>query len=235
MVAGLGQGTWTMTMYWETDEVDRVAAPAEAVDVIFRLEARRLPADYVPALAEALANPLADFSRLPGFGLKVLHLPVSGNGWHRGEGEPIYLSRRVQLLLRVPRAQARTALALSGTAFSVDGERCRLARARVRELQQVETLYASRVVPLVHPEEDETEFLEAVARRFAAMGVKPRKMLCGRRQTLETRWGPVTLRSLMVAEMGLEGSYRLQSRGLGDGGLWGCGLFMPHKSVTEVE
>ncbi|WP_421621199.1 type I-MYXAN CRISPR-associated protein Cas6/Cmx6 [Alkalilimnicola ehrlichii] len=222
-------------MYWETDESAPAPGPAEAVDVTFRLEGHSLPADYAPALAEALADPLADFSRLPGFGVKVLHLPVSGNGWHRSEGQPIYLSRRVQLLLRVPRDRARAALALSGTAFEVDGEACRLARGRVRELQQVETLYASRVVPLVHPEEDEAEFMEAVARRLAAMGVKPRKMLCGRRQTLQTRWGPVTLRSLMVAEMGPEGSYRLQSRGLGDGGLWGCGLFMPHKSVTEVE
>lgn len=98
-------------MYWETDESAPAPGPAEAVDVTFRLEGHSLPADYAPALAEALADPLADFSRLPGFGVKVLHLPVSGNGWHRSEGQPIYLSRRVQLLLRVPRDRARAALA----------------------------------------------------------------------------------------------------------------------------
>ena len=222
-------------MYWETDDREEGPAIAEAVDVIYRLQGRSLPGDYIAALARALSGPLAPLTDLPGFGVKVLHLPASGNGWSRTPDECIYLSRRVRLLVRVPRTHAEQALALVDTAFQVSGADCRLGGAHLRELEPIETLYASRVAPLAGDDEDEATFMAAVAERLKAMGVRPRKMLPGRTETLLTPDGAVRLRSLMVAEMGREGSLRLQSRGLGTGGLLGCGLFVPHKAITELE
>ncbi|MDH3609566.1 MAG: hypothetical protein OEQ24_10045 [Gammaproteobacteria bacterium] len=41
-------------------------------------------------------------------------------------------------------------------------------------------------------------------------------------------------RSLMIDGLKIEESIYLQQRGLGEGRLVGCGLFMPHKGIEAV-
>jgi CRISPR/Cas system CSM-associated protein Csm4 (group 5 of RAMP superfamily) len=44
----------------------------------------------------------------------------------------------------------------------------------------------------------------------------------------------IQARSLMLADLAVEESVRLQQRGLGPGRTLGCGLFLPHKDINEV-
>ena len=38
----------------------------------------------------------------------------------------------------------------------------------------------------------------------------------------------------MIADLSKENSVLLQDAGLGDGRIYGCGIFLPHKSVDAV-
>ncbi len=82
------------------------------------------------------------------------------------------------------------------------------------------------------------------------MGITPTKLLCGMTSRIDvtgerigsrSRRCPtscipavVRARSLMVAALSADASLALQQRGLGDGRLLGCGLFVPHKGIEAV-
>jgi hypothetical protein len=59
-------------------------------------------------------------------------------------------------------------------------------------------------------------------------------MLSGRGHTIRTPEGGIETRSLMIAELTVEDSVRLQQQGLGPGRKIGCGLFLPHKGIEAV-
>ena len=50
------------------------------------------------------------------------------------------------------------------------------------------------------------------------------------------RFGPETFytRSLMIADLSKKESLRLQEEGVGERRLYGCGIFLPHKSIDAV-
>ncbi|MBK1726040.1 type I-MYXAN CRISPR-associated protein Cas6/Cmx6, partial [Halorhodospira neutriphila] len=104
-----------------------------------------------------------------------------------------------------------------------------LGEARPAELPAAETLYAHRVLGLG---DDEERLLAAAEGELRGLGIRPRRMLCGRSERLLTPDGPVAVRSLLVDGMGAEAGRLLQARGLGEGRCWGCGVFIPHKAVV---
>ena len=215
-------------MYWETDEAPATTLAA-AVDVAFPLRGRALPEAYAAPLAEALARHLPAGVGPDAVGVRVAHIPSSGHGWQRVPGRPILLSRRTRLVLRVPRERAAAVAGLAGAELSVAGEQLALGPARRRELPSAETVYAHRVLGLG---EDEETLLAQAQARLRAAGLYPRRMLCGRPETLYLPGGPVTTRSLLLDGMGAEAGQRLQAHGLGEGACWGCGLFIPYRAVT---
>ncbi len=214
-------------MYWETDEAPATTLAA-AVDVAFPLRGRTLPEAYAAPLAEALAPYLPAGLGPDAVGVRVAHIPASGHGWQRVPGRPILLSRRTRLILRVPRAWGAAVAGLAGAQLSVAGEPLALGRGQSSELPAAETVYAHRVLGLG---EDEANLLAEAQTRLRAAGLYPRRMLCGRPETLYLPDGPVTTRSLLLDGMGAEAGQRLQAQGLGAGLRWGCGLFIPHKAV----
>lgn len=215
-------------MYWETDEAPAPTLAA-AVDVAFPLRGRALPEAYAAPLAEALDRHLPAGLGPDAVGVRVAHIPAAGHGWQRVPGRPILLSRRTRLLLRVPRERAAAVAGLAGAQLSVAGEPLALGQGERRELPAAETVYAHRVLGLG---EDEETLLAQAQARLRAAGVYPRRMLCGRPETLYLPDGPVTTRGLLLEGMGAEAGQRLQAHGLGEGPCWGCGLFIPHKAVT---
>ncbi len=219
-------------MLWEDDEPKPALRPADAVEVCFPLVGRVLPSDYCVPLALALTpllEPDVDPRRT---GVRVLHVPTSGNGWYRGRGEVIHVSRRVQLALRVHRDACEEVAGLAGAELNLEGVELKLGAPRVAELVAAEPLYAHRVIGTEG--EGEESFLTAAHRRLGEMGVTPRRMLCGREERLETPDGVLTVRSLLIDGMGAEPGLAVQSHGLGEGRHWGCGLFVPHKAVAPV-
>ena len=66
------------------------------------------------------------------------------------------------------------------------------------------------------------------------VSIKPKKMLCGKEDKLRVDDGELVTRSLMIAELTIEESMLLQQQGLGTHRLMGCGIFLPHKDISEI-
>nr|WP_255772254.1 MULTISPECIES: type I-MYXAN CRISPR-associated protein Cas6/Cmx6 [Halorhodospira] len=217
-------------VYWETEQ-EQAQETAEAVDVAFALSGRALPEAYAAPLAEALAPRLVPQLDPDEVGVRITHLPASGHGWWRTPDQPILLPRRSRLVLRVPREHAGAVAGLTGATLDVAGEVLALGQAQSFEIPAAATVYAHRVLGPQRGAVEETALLAAAREELAGMGVHPKRLLCGRQETLVTADGPVATRSLLVDGMGPQAGRRLQARGLGRGRCWGCGLFIPHKAV----
>jgi CRISPR-associated protein Cas6 len=102
----------------------------------------------------------------------------------------------------------------------------------MRKLSSIGTLYARAVC--CDREQSETDFLTEVAALLQQMNIEVSKMICGRCGEIRTRDGTVFTRALMIADLEPEESVALQQRGLGEGRLLGCGLFVPHKGIDPV-
>jgi CRISPR-associated protein Cas6 len=222
-------------VYWQEEKPDtRASTPRTMTDVVYGTECRALPVDHAWALSRAVIEALPWLPEDPRAGVHTIHVAESGNGWMR-PGNPddlLYLSRRTRLALRVPLARLDDARALTGRALDVAGHRLVVGEAAERPLSELTTLF-SRYVVAGETESEET-FLAAMHAALRAMGIAPRKMLCGIEHRIRTPDGPVRTRSLMLADLAPEESLRLQEQGLGPARNLGCGLFIPHKGIKEL-
>ena len=224
-------------MYWNQEEnPDTVVVPDDIVDVLFALDCRELPVDHAYALSDALCQSLPWMRDEPRIAVHAVHVAGSQNGWERpthGTDSHLLLSRRTKLTIRVPKEHVESLLAaLPGTRIEVDGCPLAVGAGKVKALSAETTLFARYVVG--DPAQDEDSFLAAAARALAEMGVGMRKALCGRSTALATPQGELHTRSLMLADLTAEESFRLQRQGLGPHRLIGCGVFIPHKGIDAV-
>jgi CRISPR-associated protein Cas6 len=221
-------------MYWQ--EEDTRFSPVvrdDVIDVACDIVCRTLPVDHAYPLSQAVLAVLPWLAGEPGAGVHTIHVADSGNGWMRPEGAAalLHLSRRTKLVLRLPKARLADAGALAGATLDVAGHPLQVTRLAVRPLAATATLFARYVVAA---DGDENAFLQAMAAELETLGIRPRKMLCGIERALQTPAGALRTRSLMLAELALEESVRLQERGLGPQRTLGCGLFLPHKDIREL-
>ena len=221
-------------LYWQEDEEPEVAVRSESVvDAAFRIDCSHLPADHAHLLFEAIKASLPWFGGDARAGIHAIHGAETGNGWVRpGEAEVIYLSRRVRLILRVPRDRIESCRGLTGQTLAIDSASIRLGEAKFRELTPAGTLFARRV--LSGPDEDESVFLDRVDAGLATLGVTAPKRLPGRTRNIRTPQGTVHTRSLLLADLKAADSIRIQESGIGELRSLGCGLFVPHKSISAV-
>lgn len=225
-----------VSLYWEEDAARTpVGVPDDVVDLAFRTDCRSLPVDHAYALSQAVQGILPWFANEPLAGLHLIHGADSGNGWYRPEGaagDLLYLSRRTRFALRLPKGRLADARVLSGRALDVAGSHLVLGEASVRPLSRDGTIYARYVVG--RAADPEAVFLEQVAAELRALGVRFKKVLCGRSHVLAAPEGEVYTRSVLLADLPPEDSIRLQQRGLGPGRKLGCGLFIAHKGLARV-
>lgn len=223
-------------MYWEeTEEQDPVAVDDQVVDLAYGISCRSLPVDHAYPLSQALQAALPWLAEEELAGMHPIHVAESGNGWMRPQEADalLYLSRRTKLVLRVPAARAGDAEALVGQTLDVAGNTLKVNDVSQRPLSRITTIF-SRYVAAEDDGGREEAFLEGVVAALKEMNIRPRKMLCGIAKTVATPGGPIHTRSLMMAELGVDESLRLQEYGLGPHRLLGCGLFLPHKDIKEV-
>lgn len=222
-------------MYWqeETKPNERAAVPDDVVDVVYGIACRCLPVDHAWALSQALEAALPWLAQEPEAGMHAVYVPETGNGWMRADepGALMYPSRRARFLLRLPRARVPQALALAGRTLDVGGYTLEVQNAAVRPLSALTTLLARYVLSEAA---DESGFLAWAHAQLALLGVRPKKMLCGKERDITTPEGRRRARSLMLADLAVEESVRVQQHGLGPHRRLGCGLFLPHKGIREV-
>jgi CRISPR-associated protein Cas6 len=219
-------------------EDDAGPAPSAATEVaerVFRIRGRTLPVEHGLALCVAIEAVLGSLADEPEAGIHPIHVASSGNGWVRPEAggdEPLSLSRRTRLVLRLPRRRLEEARRLEGRTLDVAGHELEVGESKLRELRPSEALFARHVA---HPAgEEESAFVERAARVLTGRGIPVRKLLCGQARRLQGDEGTVHTRGLMVANLAPGDSIRLQAMGLGSGRRLGCGLFVPHKSIAAL-
>lgn len=224
-------------MYWSEDsDKAAVIVPDDIVDLAFAIDCRHLPVDHAHALSQALLRALPWLDTEDQVGIHLIHGAESGHGWQRPGDEAqqlLHLSRRTRLVLRLPQARVRDARQMSGTTFEIDGFPMGIGEARVRPLSPLTTLFARYVV--ARAQENEDHFLQQAADELGRMGIVVRKLLCGKSHRFSLPGETVFTRRLMVADLSVEDSVKLQQRGLGPGRKLGWGLFLPHKGVAPNE
>ncbi len=225
-----------MPATWQ-DQVprERYVVPDDIQDLSFQMRAKCLPLDHAHALSCALIDALPWLEDEPRAGIHLIHVAESGNGWFRPEDpdtELLHVSRRTRLRLRLPKDRLNDARRITGRTLSLGGYDIRVGESAIKPLAALTTLYARYVMG--HKTDDENDFIDAKLAELDELGVRVRKLLCGRRHRFIVPDGFVYARSLLLADLELEESILLQQQGLGGGRKLGCGLFLPHKGVRPV-
>ncbi|MDH3761628.1 MAG: type I-MYXAN CRISPR-associated protein Cas6/Cmx6 [Gammaproteobacteria bacterium] len=222
-------------MFWhedsKTEEVYQV--PDDVFDLVFKLNGNNLDIDHAFALSEALQQHL-DADTCHRIGVHGIGLAGSGNGWNRPEqvDAELPLSRRARLAIRVRRDDSEAVARISNQRLQMGKQSVDVGVSSVRKLSTMGTLHARAVC--CDPAQSEDAFLQEVADQLAAMGILVSKMICGKSGAIRTAGEDIYTRALLIADLKPEESVNLQQRGIGDGRLLGCGLFVPHRGIDAV-
>lgn len=192
-------------------------------DIQFELKGDALPLDHAWALYQGLLT-IAPW--MAGEDMIGLH-PVLGI--HTGGGEMI-LNHRAKLVVRSPAARLDDLAGLSGRTFTAAGHTLALGASRVKPLTRHTPLYAHTICT---GSEDESTFTRDILSQLDAMNINTR-FICGRPQKFFDGEKIATGYSLMLHGLPVEHAIRVQQQGLGLHRKLGCGIFIPHKSITAV-
>lgn len=225
-----------MGIYWEEDQKkEPFQAPENVVDISYLLTGKTLPVDHAQALSEAILDALPWFGDEGDAGVHLIHVAASSNGWERPEDSSsgvLHLSRRTRMSLRIPKHRLEEAEQLTGQTLDVGGSSVLIGKSSVKPLSILPTLFSRYVV--CGEDQDEAEFMDDIYKEFMHLGIKARKILCGKSHQLNASGGTIYTRSVMVADLEPEQSVLLQEKGLGTHRKMGCGLFLPHKGIKPV-
>lgn len=223
-------------MYWEEDkQEEQKHILDDVVDLVFGIQCKCLPVDHIHALSESVQKVLPWLNDEPAAGVHSIHVAASGNGWMRPD-EPdalLHLSKRTRLEIRVPKHRIDDALQLEGVSLDVNGYSIEVRKATVRQMSTITTLFSRYLATDANLDKEE-QVIEWVVEQLRNLDIKPRKMLCGTEHHIDTPQGKIRTRSLMLADLEVEESIRLQEQGLGPFRNMGCGLFIPHKDIHDI-
>ncbi|WP_455209204.1 type I-MYXAN CRISPR-associated protein Cas6/Cmx6 [Kaarinaea lacus] len=222
-------------MYWEEDTSRQSKiVPNDIVDVVFGITCRTLPVDHAYSLSCAIREALVWFEEEPDAAVHTIHVAASGNGWYRPDSSAqlLYPSRRTKLILRIPKERVENARSLIGKTLDVAGNALTINNMNQKPLSDITTIFARYIV--AENANNEMEFLSEIMSILQRMGIKPKKMLCGKETSLAVDDGAIVTRSLMLADLSFAESMLLQQKGLGSYRWMGCGIFLPHKDISEI-
>ena len=217
---------------WEEEEELQLKDTSRMIDVAFRIECKTLPYDHACDLSNEITKNLPWLLDDQLTGIQTLHGPESGNGWVRSEKEEIFLSKRTRLILRIPRGDIDKERELENIEINVLGNNIKIGKSTTKTFLIVRDLI-SRFV-LCDKDETEEEFLLGVKKELLNHGVSIKKAICGKAKSLTINGKSKITRSLMIADLSKENSVLLQDTGVGTGRIYGCGIFLPHKSIDAV-
>ena len=217
---------------WEEEEQLRIKDTSRMIDVAFKIQCKTLPYDHACDLSKAITSKMPWLLKDKLIGIHTLHGPESGNGWVRSEKEEIFLSKRTRLILRISRSDANKAKELEGENINVLGNNIKIGKSNIKTFLIVRDLI-SRCV-LCDKEQDEEDFLLDIKKELFTHGVPIKKAICGKAKSITINGENRFTRSLMIADLSKENSILLQDIGIGDGRIFGCGIFLPHKSIDAV-
>ncbi len=225
-----------MSIYWseENGTLDSRQAPDQIVDMSYRLRGKTIPVDHAWVLAAEVQRLLPWFEKEKDSALHTIHVAESGNGWRRPQSgaELLHLSRRTRLTIRVPKSKVSNAEKLCGKMLNLSGCEIQIGTSRVKPLVRSTVIFA-RYLDLGENQNEEL-FLHAAYQELVEKDIAAPKLLCGRLHSFNTPDGTVMVRSLMLADLDMKDSIKLQQAGMGRNRKMGCGIFLPHKGIKPV-
>ena len=227
-------------MFWEEekDETTPYRVPDDVVDLVYNISCRCLPLDHAHSFSQAVRECLGWMDEEDQAGIHLIHGAESGNGWMRPEdadNELLHLSRRSRMTLRVPKHRIEDACELSGETLDIEGYSLEVGEAKVKLFSTLPTQFARYVVvPEDVAHDDEEAFMRYAVAELRSLGIRVRKLLCGRTHAIRHPDGDLYTRSVMLADLEAEEAVLLQQQGIGEHKKIGCGLFMPHKGIRAV-
>ena len=218
---------------WQEDTKKRSAVDhSEMVDLSFSVDCKELPYDHAYELSSEIIKLVPEIKNDNRNAIQTLHGPMSGNGWVRADGENIFLSKRAKLCLRVRKDHADKIREIEGKKIKLFGNELNIGKSKIKSFLVVRDLFCR----FVSCNEDlpEENFLEEVQTELRAYKVNINKALCGQSKRISFGEKSLYTRSLMIADLTKEEAVILQEEGVGKHRLYGCGIFLPHKSIYAV-
>ena len=200
------------------------AALPEMVDIAFTLAGENLPPGFEWPLFREIARLVPWILKTPRAGI----LPIRGPRTPEGG---VMITHRTRLVARLPRDRVCSASAIERKTIDVLGSTVTLGEGSFRKHLPSATLYSPRVTT---GEADEVRFLAVIEEELAVLGVTGR-LICGRRVEVELEEGRVPAFPVAVHGLREADSLVLQRTGLGRGQPVGCGLLVPHKTITAAD
>jgi CRISPR-associated protein Cas6 len=200
------------------------SALPEMVDIAFSLTGEHLPRDFEWPLFREIARLVPWILQSPRAGI----LPMRGSRTAEGG---LMITHRSRLVVRLPRDRVCSASAIERKSIAISGTEITVGEGTFRKHQPAPTLYSPRVTT---GESDEIRFLALIEEELEALGVSGR-LICGRRVEVELEEGRMPAFPVAVHNLRESDSLVLQRAGLGRGQPVGCGLLIPHKTITAAE
>jgi len=197
-------------------------APERWIDYAFAVSGGGVERDYPCGLYMALRRHAPWLEDEP---LAAVH-PLRGL---TAAGDSLLLGGRSRLLLRLPEARSVAAGELQGCRLDLAAPLL-LGRASGRELLPYPVLHARLVITGAA---DESQFVTDVEREVEALGLDC-DLIVGRRGELALGGAVHAGYSLMLHGLSATDSLAAQTRGVGSHRKFGCGVFVPHRSVAPV-
>jgi CRISPR-associated protein Cas6 len=193
-------------------------------DVQFDLIGNEIPVDHGQALFDALAAQLPWLKDEPALGVQSIH------GAPTGRNDNLVINRRIKLVLRLPVARLDEARALCGSRIQTGAGEIVIGDLKEKNLTPSATLYA----PMVDfGTDDEAAFLEVARTELEKIDIRC-GLIPGKKRKMCLTEGDISGYSLMLHDVSLRQSLQVQEDGLGRHRRFGCGIFVPHKSIQEV-
>jgi CRISPR-associated protein Cas6 len=192
-------------------------------DIQFALKGDALPLDHAWLIYMGLLALAPWMAEEEALGIHPIQGADTGGG-------QMILSRRAKLVVRSPANRLQDLAHLSGRSFLVAGHTLTLGTTKVKPLTQHTPLYAHTVCT---GSEDEKTFTRDIIQHLDDMNISSR-FICGRPQEFFDGEKIATGYSLMLHGLPIEHAIRVQQQGLGLHRKLGCGIFIPHKSITAV-
>ena len=214
-----------MRMYnpeWEA--IKEFNYQAGMAEVQFDLAGLEIPADHGYPLYRELCRHLPWLAETPEAGVQSVH------GAPSGRNANLVINRRVKLVLRIPIGRVEAVEVLVGKTIDPGAGPITIGPLKLRQLTPFQTLYAHFAD---FGTADEVEFLARAKAELEAMGIQC-GLMCGKKRQLTTPEGMVVGYSLMLHDLTLLQSMQVIEKGLGRHRAYGCGIFVPHKSIKEV-
>ena len=222
-------------MLWqENNNQETHLVPDDVLDISFRIQCPELPVDHAWHLYGAIREQLPWIEDDPRFGIHSIHGAASGNGWIRppAANSRLQLSKRTRLNLRITKDRISDTETLSGCLLDIPGFPMKVGPSKRKPLVSSDTIFSRSVINL--GDETELDLTQRLSRHFRRNDIRIKKMLCGLSHCIATPTEKISARSVLLSDLQPDESIYLQQHGFGEGRQLGCGIFIPHKSLSVV-